>query len=209
VRYSAEFIEKCIAAYASGCFPMAEDPHKPFQWYRATRPAIMPLDERFHIPRSLRRVLNSGKFHTTWNRNFEGILTGCANRPQTWINGHLMDLYRDLHTTGWAHSFECWKNEDLAGGVLCITIGKALIGESMFTAIPEGGKVALVRLIEECRRLGITHFDCQIINPHTQRFGAYEITPEEHQLLLTRATRAKLDQNLPVNPQGAPIPRKI
>ena len=72
----------------------------------------------------------------------------------------------------------------------------------MFTAIENGGKVALVKLVHQCNEMGITHFDCQILNEHTARFGAFELSPEEHQKMLFTAVSAKRSQNHFLNHPG-------
>ena len=47
-----------LAAYAAGWFPMAEGPDRALGLFRARKRALIPLDQRFHVPRSLRRQLD-------------------------------------------------------------------------------------------------------------------------------------------------------
>jgi leucyl/phenylalanyl-tRNA--protein transferase len=44
----------------------------------------------------------------------------------------------------------------------------------MFFKIPEGSKVAMVKLVEHWRSRGYGLFDAQLMNPHLERFGAFE-----------------------------------
>lgn len=146
--------------------------------------ALMPLDERFHIPRSLRRVLNAGRFEVQINRNFAGVLEGCATRgwsykSETWITPQVAQLYLTLHQYGFAHSFEMWQDGALAGGIMGVSLGAAFIGDSMFYRIPEASKVAMVRLVEHLRSRRYEVFDVQVQNPHLARFGAVEVEPGE------------------------------
>ncbi|MEM6598300.1 MAG: leucyl/phenylalanyl-tRNA--protein transferase [Cyanobacteria bacterium P01_D01_bin.36] len=170
--YSVPQILQC---YAQGYFLMAEEDGQTLNWYSSNQRALIPLDERFRYPKSLQRVLNQKRFTPAINRDFEGVLEGCANRETTWISEELKNVYRRLHRAGYAHSFETWQGEDLAGGFLGIVLGGTFIGESMFYNIPEGSKAAMVMLVEHLRSRNFRLFDAQVINPHLARFGAYEV----------------------------------
>ncbi len=166
-------VHNIISNYAAGYFLMAED--QGLQWYSSNRRAIVPLDEGFRYPKSLQRVINQQRFTVAIDRDFTSVVEGCADRDTTWISGELKELYQLLHRTGWAHSFETWQGDQLAGGILGIAIGGAFIGESMFYNIPEGSKVAMVKLVEHLRQQQFMLFDAQMQNPHLERFGATEI----------------------------------
>jgi leucyl/phenylalanyl-tRNA---protein transferase len=176
-----------IGGYAQGYFLM--DNGDGLDWYSSRERTFMPLDQRFHIPRSLRRPLNQARFTTAINRNFEAVVAGCANRKSTWISAELRQIYSALHQAGWAHSFETWQGDTLAGGILGLAIGGAFIGESMFFATPEGSKVALVKLVEHLRQRQFLFFDAQLMNPHLERFGAYSIKDKDYQRLLAQALK--------------------
>lgn len=156
-------------------------------WYSSRIRALIPLDERFRYPKSLNRVLNQNRFSVAINRDFRGVCAGCADRPTTWISDELMDIYDRLHRAGWAHSFETWEGDELAGGILGIAIKGVFIGESMFYRIPDGSKVAMVKLVEHLRSRGFLLFDAQMQNPHLERFGAREIADKEYDRLLEQA----------------------
>lgn len=168
---------------------MADEQGKNLSWYSSRQRTLIPLDQRFRYPKSLRRVLNQNRFSVAVNRDYEGVLVGCANRDTTWISDELKDIYRELHRAGWSYSFETWQGDQLAGGILGIVIGGAFIGESMFYNIPEGSKVAMVKLVERLRDRNFLLFDAQMINPHLARFGAYGIDDNDYQALLSRAIR--------------------
>jgi leucyl/phenylalanyl-tRNA--protein transferase len=123
----------------------------------------------------------------TIDRAFAEVVEGCADRPTTWISPQLKRVYCGLHQAGWAHSFETWQGGKLAGGILGIAIGSAFIGESMFYRIPEGSKVAMVKLVEYLRSRGFTLFDAQLMNPHLARFGAFTVSNSVYQELLRQA----------------------
>jgi leucyl/phenylalanyl-tRNA---protein transferase len=175
-----------VEGYAQGYFLMSDDTNG-LNWYSSNQRTLIPLDDRFRYPKSLRRILNQEKFSVAINRDFLSVCKGCADRETTWISEELMDIYLALHQSGWAHSFETWYGDRLAGGILGIVIGGAFIGESMFYNIPEGSKVAMVKLVEHLRERGFILFDAQMQNPHLERFGSYIISSEKYQILLDRA----------------------
>lgn len=181
-------ISAVIDGYAQGYFLMAND-NGALDWYSSRKRAIIPLDERFRYPKSLQRVLNQERFSVAINRDFKSVVAGCANRETTWISPQLREIYWALYEAGWAFSFETWLGDELAGGILGIAIGGAFIGESMFYRIPEGSKVAMVKLVERLRSRGFILFDAQMTNPHLERFGAYLIQDQEYQVLLRQALR--------------------
>ncbi|NEQ22040.1 MAG: leucyl/phenylalanyl-tRNA--protein transferase [Microcoleus sp. SIO2G3] len=179
-------IPALIQGYAQGYFLMADDTGH-LGWYSSRTRTLIPLDERFRYPKSLRRVLNQGRFSVAINQDFKGVVAGCADRDSTWISAELKEIYWALYKTGWAYSFETWQGNQLAGGILGIVIGGAFIGESMFYRIPEGSKVAMVKLVEQLRRKEFILFDAQMMNPHLERFGACVVDDEQYQSLLQQA----------------------
>jgi leucyl/phenylalanyl-tRNA---protein transferase len=186
-------VEAIIDGYRQGYFLMAEDDESDLAWYTSQERTLIPLDERFHVPRSLRRPLNQNWFEIAINKDFWGVVEGCANRETTWISTELKEIYGALHQAGWAHSFETWHEGQLAGGILGLSIGGMFIGESMFYAVPEGSKVAMVKLVEHLRSRGYLMFDAQLMNPHLERFGAYTLKGRAYQKLLIQALREPCD----------------
>ncbi|MGF1491717.1 MAG: leucyl/phenylalanyl-tRNA--protein transferase [Microcoleaceae cyanobacterium] len=184
-------IAAIIEQNSQGYFLMENDPSEGLGWYTSRRRALIPLDERFRYPKSLQRVLNQNRFTVAVNRDFLAVVEGCANRDTTWISSELKEIYLALHQAGWAYSFETWQDEQLAGGILGLIIGGAFIGESMFFNIPEGSKVALVKLVERLRQQGFILFDAQMNNPHLERFGAFVISNREYLALLKKALGQK------------------
>lgn len=180
-------IQTIIQGYAQGYFLMADDNTGDLGWYSSRKRALIPLDERFRYPKSLRRVINQNRFTVAVNRDFKGVVAGCADRETTWISPQLQEIYWELYQAGWAYSFETWQDDKLAAGILGIVIGGAFIGESMFYRIPEGSKVAMVKLVERLRDRSFVFFDAQMMNPHLERFGAYIVDDSEYQALLQLA----------------------
>ncbi len=180
-------VPSIIEGYAQGYFLMADESGHDLDWYSSRERTLIPLDERFRYPRSLQRVLNQDRFTTAVSRDFEAVVEGCADRETTWISEELKQVYWALHQAGWAHSFETWQGNQLAGGILGIVIRGAFIGESMFFRIPDGSKVAMVKLVERLRNQKFVLFDAQMTNPHLERFGSYVINNRIYKDLLRQA----------------------
>lgn len=187
-------ISSVIKGYSQGYFLMSDDDDK-LCWYSSNQRTIIPLDNRFRYPKSLKRFINQERFSVAIDRNFVAVCEGCADRETTWISPELKQIYLALHQAGWAHSFETWYGDELAGGILGIAIAGIFIGESMFYRISEGSKVAMVKLVEHLRQQGYLFFDAQLQNPHLERFGSYIIEAAEYQLLLREGLKRKCNFN--------------
>lgn len=189
-------LHSTLQMYAQGYFPLGME--QGIGWfdqraYGTPYRALMPLDERFRIPQSLRRVLNSRRFEVRINTDFAGVLEGCATRGgsyknETWITPEVAQLYLSLHRYGFAHSFETWQDRELAGGILGVALGAAFIGDSMFYRISDASKWAMVQLVQYLRTRGFELFDAQVQNPHLARFGAIEVAPLEFRQKLAQTT---------------------
>jgi leucyl/phenylalanyl-tRNA--protein transferase len=173
---------------------MADGSRGDLTLYRSVRRALLPLDDRFRIPRSVRRALEGGDasgplggFHLALNRNFETVLDDCAGRPETWISDELRIVYRKLHADGLAHSVEALDGDGLAAGMIGLAIGACWIGETMAHRRTAAGHALLVGLAQALRRGGFQLFDVQLCNPHLQRFGCYELQDHVFQPLLEGA----------------------
>jgi leucyl/phenylalanyl-tRNA--protein transferase len=180
-----------LRAYTIGLFPMAETAEDPeLFWVDPERRGVIPLDT-FHVPRSLRKVVRRGTFEVVVDRDFFGVLDGCAEitdkRRATWINSEIVRLYGDLHRRGFAHSVECWREGRLVGGLYGVALGGAFFGESMFSRETDASKVALVHLVVRLIRGGFTLLDTQFVTPHLAKFGAIEISRAAYRRQLARA----------------------
>lgn len=189
-----------LAAYASGIFPMAEHEDDPeLFWVDPRLRGVMPLDG-LHISRSLARTLRRGPFRVGFDQDFSGVVAGCADRDETWINTTLRGLYAELAARGHAHSCAVHdKTGALVGGVFGVAIGGAFFGESMFSRRTDASKVALAYLVHRLRAGGFTLFDTQFITPHLRRLGGIEIPRAVYRRKLAQAleTRARFDAQTP------------
>ena len=179
--------EDVLLAYRHGIFPMADERSGEVLWFRPDPRAIIPLDG-FRVSRSLARTLRRGLFEIHLNTDFEGVMRGCADRPEgTWISGPFIEVYGALHRAGKAHSVEAWREGRLVGGVYGLALGGAFMAESMFHRETDASKVALAALVGRLRERRFVLLDVQYVTPHLESLGAVEITRREYERRLEQA----------------------
>ncbi|MFT5065403.1 MAG: leucyl/phenylalanyl-tRNA--protein transferase [Yoonia sp.] len=161
-------------------------------WVDPRLRGVIPLDN-FRISRSLAKTLRRAPFQITLNTAFEQVVEGCADRPETWINDTIFDLYRALHARGDAHAIEVWDGPDLVGGVYGITVGGAFFGESMFSRRRDASKIALAYLVDHLVHCGFVLFDTQFITEHLASLGAIEIPRKTYKAALVQALQVDAD----------------
>ncbi|NOR31748.1 MAG: leucyl/phenylalanyl-tRNA--protein transferase [Sulfitobacter sp.] len=182
-----------LQGYSMGIFPMAEHRDDPdIFWVDPRLRGVFPIDG-FHISRSLARAMRRTAFTVSINTAFADVVTGCADRKDTWINAEIFALYRALYDRGTAHSLEVWEGDDLVGGVYGVTLGAAFFGESMFSRRDNASKIALACLIDRLKRGGFTLFDTQFLTPHLASLGAIEITRDAYHTRLEAALELTAD----------------
>ena len=179
--------ELLLRAYAMGVFPMADSAGaQGLHWVEPRRRGVLPL-EGFHISRSLAKEMRRGGFEIVANRDFAGVVQACADRPETWINGEIFDLYLALHDMGHAHSLELWEDGALRGGTYGVTLGRAFFAESMFSRRRSASKIVLAHLVERLLARGFVLLDSQFLTPHLASLGGIEISRAAYQVRLAEA----------------------
>lgn len=191
-------IRDILNAYRKGLFPMAEDAcAETFFFYEPELRGLLPING-FHVPKSLRKTVQSGRYKVTVNQSFSQTINGCAQptekRPKTWINSAIRDIFLILHQARYAHSIETRdQNGELVGGLYGLALGGVFFGESMFSTRTDASKVALVHLMARLWAGGYVLCDIQFINSHLSQFGAYEIPQSQYIKHLQKALPLEAD----------------
>ncbi|WP_170404376.1 leucyl/phenylalanyl-tRNA--protein transferase [Ruegeria arenilitoris] len=201
--------ELLLHGYSIGIFPMAEhrDAAELF-WVDPKSRGVFPLDG-FHVSRSLSRRIRKCGYSITINRDFSGVVDGCADRADTWINAELRDLYLQIHRTGHAHSLEVWEADHLVGGVYGVALGAAFFGESMFSRRTDASKIALAYLVDRLRQTGFQLFDTQFLTAHLASLGAIEIPRTQYRQELDEAINAAADFTAPLAQSAGGVIQRI
>ena len=169
---------RLLAAYERGVFPWYSA-QQPILWW-SPDPRMVLFPKEFNCSRSLRKTLRNGPFTTRVDQAFGATIRACAaprrGGPDTWLNTDMIASYEQLHLLGFGHSVETYENDQLVGGLYGIQLGQVFFGESMFSLSRDASKVALARLVEECRARDIQVVDCQVASSHLASLGAREVS---------------------------------
>jgi len=186
-----------LDCYRRGVFPMADSRDDPRLFLvDPDLRGVLPLD-RFHLSKSLRKTIRRDEFEIRIDTCFSRVMELCAeaapDRPNTWINAPILNLYSALHRAGHAHSVEAWRGGELVGGLYGVSLKAAFFGESMFSRATDASKVALAHLVARLRAGGYRLLDTQFVTGHLETFGVEEIPRERFHILLKAALQHDAD----------------
>ncbi|MDR3342760.1 MAG: leucyl/phenylalanyl-tRNA--protein transferase [Treponema sp.] len=178
-----------LSAYEQGIFPWY-NPEDPLLW-QSPDPRFILFPEKLHISASMKKVFKKGDFEVTLDRNFAGVIKGCAEiyRPGqggTWITEDIITAYTELHRLGWAHSVESYQGGELVGGCYGLRLGKVFFGESMFAKRSNASKAAFLTLAQRLFAEGVAFIDCQVPTEHLQSLGGEEMNRRDFLSLLRK-----------------------
>jgi leucyl/phenylalanyl-tRNA--protein transferase len=198
-------IERLLAAYRRGIFPWYEEGQPLLWWSPDPRCAFLPGN--FRLARRLRRELRRSTAEIRFNTAFDDVIRACAGPRRyqrgTWITRDMLAAFGNLHGAGWAHSIEIWQDEQLVGGLYGLIIGRVMFGESMFSAVSNASKIALLLLDRMLAEGTLGILDCQVQSSHLVSLGASMLRRADFtQRLETLCEPAKPFENWP----DAPIP---
>lgn len=184
---------RVLKAYQHGIFPWF-NPQDPILWWSPNPRAIM-LPQEFKVSKSFSRVLRNKNYTIQFDNNFEKVISLCAKIPrkdegESWIVEAMRQSYTLIHQKGYAHSVEVYMDQKLVGGLYGVSLGAAFFGESMFSLVKDGSKIAFFYLNEFCKHNGFDYIDCQMPTPHLQSLGAKEIE-REHFLDMLKLSNKK------------------
>lgn len=169
--------ERLLDAYSKGIFPWFNDGQPVMWWSPDPRCVLIPTELK--ISRSLTKRIRQNKFTITYDTAFWEVINECAAARNgindTWITDEIKEAYYNLFTLGYAHSVECWQDDELVGGLYGIAMGKIFFGESMFSRCSDASKIALVDLTQQLIKKEFKLIDCQVHSKHLQSLGAKPI----------------------------------
>ncbi len=178
-------IENILFGYRQGIFPMAESKKsKEIFWVKPKERGIIPIG-KLHISKNLKKFVKNKTFRISINTCFQLVVKNCADRPETWINNTLINIYQELYRNGHAHSIEVWLNDKLIGGLFGIAFGSCFCGESMYSSEINGSKLALIATMYRLRYNKFKLFDTQFPTDHLRSMGGLTIPQEEYEKLLS------------------------
>ena len=194
---------RLLSAYQRGVFPWYSA-QQPILWW-SPDPRMVLFPNEFKLSRSLSKSIRNGPFTTQVVTAFEMTIRECAaprrSGPETWLNEEMIRAYEQLYALGYGHSIETYHGDRLVGGLYGIHLGSIFFGESMFSRESDASKVAMARLVDECRARDIKVIDCQVASSHLASLGAREVSRNEFVALLKRHARLEPTDRWAKTPQ--------
>jgi leucyl/phenylalanyl-tRNA--protein transferase len=194
---------RLLAAYQRGVFPWYSA-QQPILWW-SPDPRMVLFPNEFNLSRSLSKTIRNGAFTTQVDTDFGTTIRECAaprrSGPETWLNEDMIRAYEQLYALGFGHSIETYHGDRLVGGLYGIRLGSIFFGESMFSRESDASKVAMARLVDECRARDIKVIDCQVASSHLASLGAREVSRNEFVALLKRHARLEPTDRWAKTPQ--------
>jgi len=190
--------ETLIKAYQQGIFPWYSE-GEPILWW-SPDPRFVLFPDMLKVSRSLAKNVRNGGFTVSMDRAFDAVISSCAQQPRrdqpgTWLSAEMQAAYLQLHQRGYAHSVECWQDNQLVGGLYGVHMGSVFCGESMFSRRSNASKVALVHLCDFLHRQGFKLIDSQVYTEHLQRLGAVMIPRSDYIKILRQTAEVRMPKS--------------
>ena len=187
-------VDRLLLAYSNGFFPWFSFRHSEVPYWYCPLQRFVILPKEIHISHSMHQLMNKHQYELSINKDFNGVIRGCAtaqNRDTedgAWLGPDIIEAYTELHRQGFAASVEVWEKQGdghrLVGGLYGVNLGKAFMGESMFSLVPNASKLALIHLARLFGSLGGLMIDCQFETPHLRSMGGRYIPYDEYMALI-------------------------
>lgn len=179
--------DNVISAYKQGIFPW---PHQglPLLWFCPQERGVLKFSD-FRIPRSTQKELRRSDFRVTFDTCFSKVMQECALQKRsgqrgTWITEEMKEVYGEMFRKGYAHSVECWRGNDLVGGLYGVYVNGVFSGESMFYRQSGASKQCVISLVHRLTEMGLEWFDIQMVTPILETFGGTYVLQEEYLRML-------------------------
>lgn len=196
-------LQLLYSAYMQGVFPwFSEEDGDPVVWH-STDPRFVLMPEDFHIPKSAAKFLKHTPYTYTMDKAFARVMQECSFQSRkgqngTWIGNKMLEAYVKFHEEGYAHSFEVWHGNELAGGFYGVLIGSVFCGESMFTRETDSSKSAFILFMKAFIECGGIIVDSQSYTDNIARYGAKNISRSSFMRIESKALRTPLKKDLSV-----------
>lgn len=179
-------LERLLLAYSNGIFPWYNEGDPIMWWCPKERYIIRP--GKIHISHSMKKFFKKHETAIKINRDFADTMHRCRIKREfaegTWITDDMEAAYYRLHQNHLALSVESFIDGQLAGGLYGVCLGKCFFGESMFSDMENGSKIALILFAKFLEENDFVMMDCQFHTDHLESMGGEAISWEEYNYLL-------------------------
>ncbi len=182
-----ELTKHIILGYKNGKFPMGESKTGSIiEWVVPLERGLIPVGG-IHCSKSLRKEIKKTEFSVSFDKNFDEVVTNCADREVTWINKTIFEQYQILYSKGLAHSVEIKKNGELVGGLYGLALGAVFFAESMFSKTSNTSKLAMIAMMARVNYGGFKIFDTQFPSAHLKSMGGITVEKKNFEKMLKLA----------------------
>jgi leucyl/phenylalanyl-tRNA--protein transferase len=171
------------AAYQLGIFPWYSDNQPILWWSPDPRMVLKPQNFKCSasLKKSIRHFCSDPNLQILVDGDFGSVVRACATSKRkeqdgTWITHEIMEAYTLLYEQGHAHSIAVIEQNQLIGGLYCVSFGGMVFGESMFSRQTNASKLALAALCAWCKQRQVAMIDCQQETKHLSSLGAAPIS---------------------------------
>ncbi|MDO5155941.1 MAG: leucyl/phenylalanyl-tRNA--protein transferase [Eubacteriales bacterium] len=179
-------LERLVLAYTNGIFPWYNKENPIMWWCPKERFIIRPA--KIHISHSMKKFMKKHDVRIMVNRDFADTMHRCRMKREfqegTWITDEMEEAYFRLFENDYALSVESYIDGTLAGGLYGVCLGRCFFGESMFSDMENGSKVALILLAQLLEDNDFVMIDCQFHTDHLESMGGERIGWDEYRALL-------------------------
>lgn len=183
-------LERLLLAYTNGIFPWYNKENPIMWWCPKERFIIRP--SKIHISHSMKKFMKKHDVRIMVNRDFADTMHRCRMKREfqegTWITDEMEEAYIRLFENDYALSVESYFDGTLAGGLYGVCLGRCFFGESMFSDMENGSKIALILLAQLLEDNDFVMIDCQFHTDHLESMGGERIGWDEYRALLDEGT---------------------
>lgn len=184
-------VDRLLLAYSNGIFPWYNEGDPIMWWCPKERFIIRP--SQIHISHSMKKFMKKHSVRIQLNRDFADTMHRCRTKREfkegTWITDDMEAAYLKLHENDFAVSVESYIDDELAGGLYGVCLDRCFFGESMFSDMENGSKVALILLAELLEENDFVMIDCQFHTNHLESMGGEIISWKEYTELLEKGIK--------------------
>ncbi len=180
-------VDRLVLAYSNGIFPWYNEGDPILWWCPKERYIIRPGN--IHVSHSMKKFMKKHQLRVELNRDFSFTMHKCRakrehNGEGTWITTDMERAYGELAANNLAISVEAYIDGESAGGLYGVSLGKCFFGESMYSDMENGSKIALIGLAQILKENGYVFIDCQFHTPHLESMGGEYIGYSDYMKLV-------------------------
>ena len=180
-------VDRLVLAYSNGIFPWYNEGDPILWWCPKERYIIRPGN--IHVSHSMKKFMKKHQLRVELNRDFSFTMHKCREKREhngegTWITTDMERAYGELAANNLAISVEAYIDGESAGGLYGVSLGKCFFGESMYSDMENGSKIALIGLAQILKENGYVFIDCQFHTPHLESMGGESIGYSDYMKLV-------------------------